>query len=323
MKNLLTVAILIVLIVTGIWLTKPTIDSGTYTVKIGYFTTVINDAPLFIADELGWLKDAGITYELIPLTTSNQALEGVISGRLDLYTAASILPILLASIISPDKLKLFNVAVLGKEQPFDALLTLKENNIALWEGIEGKSIGIYPGSTAQKIVKKILTAKGVDVSKVKIVPLPPQNHIPSLLNGSIDLLHAYEPTIAILKTTGKVKEVYGSLYADLIKGGAPIIGGAISAEFIKSHPNKVETIIRTLDRGYSFMQSNEKEARTIIQQRLNLSPEAASKISPLFGALGSNIDMENVQEFSDLLYDMGELPERVNINSITYKRLVD
>ena len=55
----------------------------------------------------------------------------------------------------------------------------------------------FPGSTATSLLRKYLKDSKVEVGGITFVPIPPQTQLGALLEGSIDALHAYEPTTAI------------------------------------------------------------------------------------------------------------------------------
>jgi len=65
------------------------------------------------------------------------------------------------------------------------------------EDLEGKKIGVFPGSTATNLLKKFLSDNNIDISKIEFIQIVPPNQLPALYGGSIDVLHAYEPTTAI------------------------------------------------------------------------------------------------------------------------------
>ena len=74
--------------------------------------------------------------------------------------------------------------------------------------MEGRKIGVFPGSTATNLLKKFLSDNNIDISKIEFIQIVPPNQLPTLYEGSIDVLHAYEPTTAIaLQRKWKCKEI--------------------------------------------------------------------------------------------------------------------
>ncbi len=66
---------------------------------------------------------------------------------------------------------------------------LAEKNIKTPKDFEGHSVGLQPGSLGEKFFAMLATANGVDVSKVRVVPLSGDVYVPAFLEGRIDLIN--------------------------------------------------------------------------------------------------------------------------------------
>ena len=141
--------------------------------------------PLFIAEEKGFLAEEGLQFKTTAIATSNQLVDGVVAGNLDCYIESSAVPVLAVELQSPGKLKVFAVSEITRETPFDALLVKEDSPIKALSDLAGKKIGVFPGSTATNLLKKYLGDKGLDVSSITFVPMPPPNHLAALVRGSV------------------------------------------------------------------------------------------------------------------------------------------
>ena len=66
-----------------------------------------------------------------------------------------------------------------------------EKNIKTPKDFEGHSVGLQPGSMTERLFPMLAKANGVDVSKVRIVPLAGDVYVPAFLEGRIDLMSGF------------------------------------------------------------------------------------------------------------------------------------
>lgn len=317
-KNLLDAGIIIVIIlVVGFRSILIAGSEKAQTVRIGYLN-IVTSLPLFLAEEKGFLGQEGIEYETVPVSSSNQIVEDIIAGNLDCFVGASAVPVLQAELQSPGKLKIFSVSEITPQKPFDALLVKEGSPIKGLSDLSGKRIGVFPGSTATSLLKKYLTDKGVDVSAITFVPMSPEEHLTALLQGQVDVIFAYEPTIAIALSGGGVKQIHGSVYAQMLSPN-PISVSVVSTAFLQKHPETAIKVIRALEKAMNYMKQQDKEARQLLVERMKLSDDAANRCVFLYMLGHEKIDSALLQRFADMLTALGELEGNVKVDSIIYR----
>ena len=285
------------------------------TVRIGYLN-ITASLPLFIAEEKGFLSDEGINYEALPIATSNQLVDGIVAANLDVFIESSAVPVLAVQSQAPGRLKVFSVSSITKKAPFDAILVKEGSPIQNLPNLAGNKIGVFPGSTATTLLKKYLSDIGIDVSGITFIPIPPQNQITSLLTGSVDALHAYEPTIAIGLEKG-LRQIYGSVYADMLEPNPQGVA-VISTKFLKEHPRIAKKAISALERAMVFMREDETEARKILAKRLNLDVSVANRSGFLYMLPHKEIDAAVFQKYADMLTTLGEIKGNIDVNTVIY-----
>jgi len=289
----------------------------TPTVRIGYLN-LVTSLPLFLAEEKGFLREQGIEYKTMPISSSNQIVDGIVAGNLDCFIGASAVPVLASELQSPGKLKVFSVSEITRQKPFDALLVKEDSPIKTLSDLSGRRIGIFPGSTAINLLKKYLSDKGVDISAITFVPIVPANHLAALLEGSVDVIYAYEPTIAIALSKGGVKQLHGSVYAEMLSPN-PISVSVASTAFLQKHPETAAKVIHALERAMNYMKEQDKEARQILVKRMNLSEDAVNRCVFLYMLGHEQIDSALFQRFADMLTALGELNGHVMVDSFVYR----
>jgi len=318
-KSVLVVLVIVVVVAVVVSLVvRPRITTeAPYTVKIGYLN-IVASLPLFVAEDMGFLKEEGVEFKSLPIGTSNQLVDGLIAKNLDCFIEASAVPVLAVELQSPGKLKVFSVSEITPQAPFDALLVKTESPIKGLADLAGKKVGVFPGSTATRLLKKHLSDKGVDVSETTFIPIPAQNMLAALVGGSIDALHAYEPTTAIALTKGGVRQLYGSVYAEMLSPNPQGVA-AVNMVFLREHPKTAKKVIRALERGMAFMKENDAETRKILVSRMKLSEDAAKRCIFLYMLPHSEIRSEILQKYADMLTELQELGGRVEVQNVLYR----
>ena len=94
-------------------------------VRIGYLN-ITASLPLFVAEANGYFTDEGLAIKTHQIASSNQLVDGIVGGSLDLFVEASAVPVLAVELQSPGRLKVFSVSSITREAPFDALLASEE-----------------------------------------------------------------------------------------------------------------------------------------------------------------------------------------------------
>jgi ABC-type nitrate/sulfonate/bicarbonate transport system substrate-binding protein len=286
-------------------------------VRIGYLNNT-GSLPLFVAEEQGYFKEEGISEEAVPIATSNQLVDALVAGNLDLFPESSAYPVLAVELQSPGRLKIFSASAITKQRPFDSLLVKENSPITKLADLAGKRIGVFPGSTATSLLRKYLQDSRVDAAGMTFVPIPPQTQVGALLEGSVDALHAYEPTTAIALARGGVRKMFGSVYAQLLDPNLQGVG-VVSARFLREQPEAARKVIRAMERAMSFMCQNDADTRRIMGRRLQLDERVAQTSVLLDVQAHVELDRAALQKYADMLTALGELKGQVNVEGLLYR----
>jgi ABC-type nitrate/sulfonate/bicarbonate transport system substrate-binding protein len=296
--------------------TKPCCDA-TPTVRIGYLN-LVTSLPLSVAAEKGFFTEQGVDYKAIPVASSNKIVESVIAGDLDCFVGASVVPVLASEIRTPGRLKVFAASEITVDQPFDALLVREDSPLRTLSDLSGKRIAVFPGTTATNLLRKYFGDKGVSTSTITFVPMSPANHLDALQKGSVDVIYAYEPTIAIALSTGDVARLHGSVYADMLSPN-PISVSVVSSRFLQRHPQTAAKVISALERAMEYMTDKDKETRSILMRKMNISRDAANRCVFLYMLGHEQIDSAVFQRFANMLTEIGELRGCIKVDSLMYR----
>ena len=317
LRRLLVAGVVVALVVLAFLVFRNRSPQAPMVGRIGYLN-IAASLPLFIAEANGYFAEEGVQAETVEMATSDQLVEGIVAGDLDVLIEASAVPVLAAELQSPGTLKVFSVSSITKEAPFDTVLVREDSALANLQDLAGKTIGVFPGSTATNLLKKFLDDSGIDTANITFVPIPPENQLTALLEGSVDAVHAYEPTTAIALSHEGVRDLYGSVYAAMLDRNPQGVA-AVSASFLEERPEAATGVIRALERGMVFMREEEAEARQILGSRLKLEPEVSNRSVFLYMLPHEQVDTAIFQKYADMLIDVGELGGSVDMNTLLYR----
>lgn len=315
-KLILSVLIIALIVVVAFFVFQPK-QEETKVVKIGHLP-ILASLPLYVAQENGYFAEQGIEIEVSKLQSSNQLVDALVRGDIDVVVESSAVPALIVETIDPNKLKIFSVSDITPETPFDSIIVKADSKLEKLEDLENKKIGVFPGSTATNLLKKYLTEKGIDVSTIEFIKIIPPNQLSALYEGSIDALHSYEPSTTIAIESGNAKKIYGSVYADQLNHNPQGVS-LISTKFLNSNPKLAKKTISAFDKASDFIKQNEEETRKIIVKYVAVDENVANNVVLLYMGRSDEIDVEILQDYADMIFEIGELENEIDVSNIIYK----
>ena len=289
----------------------------TRTVRVAYLP-IVTSLPVFVSQDQQLFKQRGIDAEFVEMRTSNQEIEALIRGDVDIVAISSAIPVLRAEQVDPGNLVVFSSSLpTTDEKPFDAILTREETGILSLNDLEGRNIGVFPGSTATNMLKAYLEQNGVRVNDMNFVPLAPPNQLAALEGGAIDALHAYEPTISTAREVSGVRQLHGSVYMPLVNHTQGF--AVVSRRFLEDHRELAHEVIEVLDTAYEIAATDESTARALLETHMGLTPEAAGNTALLDMTSSYALDASYLQSYADVLFELGELDAPFDIRKILYQ----
>lgn len=318
MKNtkLFITILIIALIVVGVFFVFSPKQEEQKVVKIGYLP-IMASLPLYVAQENNYFTEQGVQIETIQLQSSNQLVDALVRGDIDIVVESSAVPALIAETIDSGKIKIFSVSDITSETPFDSLIVKQTSSLSSLKDLEGRKIGVFPGSTATNLLKKFLSDNNIDISKIEFIQIVPPNQLPALYEGSIDVLHAYEPTTAIALQSGNAKKLYSSIYAEQLNHNPQGVA-LISAKFILDNPQLAKKTIIAFNQASDFISQNDAETREVVVKYVKVDKNVADNVVFLYMSRSDTINEEALQSYADMLYDIGEMENKIDVSTLLY-----
>lgn len=316
-KILILVSIITILIIANLlWFNRPQSKTERPAFKLGY-VNVIQALPIFTAQEKGWLDNLNWKIELIKMESSNQVNDAILSNQIDFSSQISIYPPLLTQTSNPNKLQIFATTDLTSDNPFDSIITKSSSQIQNLSDLNSKKVGVFPGVSPTNQLKALFKKQNLDASKIEFVQLAPTLQLQALASGSIDALYGYEPVVTTALLSQDFKKIYGSVYADVFNH-SPAGGWILSTKSKESHPKEIKEITQMLEKSYNYTLDNDLESRKIAQKAFGLDEKVAQKVPLGKTFFNDQIDPNRVQGYADLLFEFGELKQKVETKDMIY-----
>ena len=261
---------------------------------------------------LGWNTDGRAAFLYLGIETGMYAAEGldvrVHRGRGGMNTAIDVsqgrfLFGMLGemSTILPMRQKgsdLKAIFVTGSRSPF-GFQAFAEKNIRTPKDFEGHSVGLQPGSLGEKLFPMLAKVNGVDLAKVRMVPLSGDVYVATFLEGRIDLISGLYDAVyqAVRLRAEKRGKTLTAVWAR--DWGLDTLGNMIMAreQTLREQPDLVRRFLRTSKRALDATRADPAQAMSAI---LKHNPE-----------LERDIVQAQLQAFLELLVDPEGGPARI------------
>lgn len=308
---LLTVAIAVT--TTTVFLRPPNESPKEGRIRVAYAPVVLN-LPAYHAQESGIFAAKTLKVDFKVFGSANDMINAVVAGQVDAVTGVSLVPILNLEKQYPGRARVVLHSKMTDASPFDGIVVKSQSSIQKLSDLEGKKVGIFPGTTAHNLMMALFKKHGVDTSKVELVQLPPSSHLAALESGSIEALLAYEPTLSTALDGGN-RRIFGSIYADLLTPN-PISVTIISRKFERDHPEQAAAFISSLDESIQAIRKSPENTRSALAAFTKIPPSVLQKVNIVDDSLSSEVSTENLQSFIELMVRIGELPSPIDANQL-------
>jgi ABC-type nitrate/sulfonate/bicarbonate transport system substrate-binding protein len=269
-------------------------------------------APLIVAQEKGFFREAGLDVDLRYFPTGGDTIAAFVGGSIQMGSSGSTPTTNLRSRPFPVKIVARISDISGAQQ-----LVVKQNVNSL-EGLYGKKIGLLKGTASEALFNSIVKAYGLDISKFELVNMGPTEMLQGFVRGAVDAVALWEPHSTRARKTGGGKVLVSATHSFL--GPKPVARRVYgdhsvlfaSDTYIREHGSTVRAVLTALAKTVDFMDNNKEETVAILAKELNLDRADMADI------VGVNrytlmLDKEMVSDLNGLsgfLYDLKRIKSR-------------
>ncbi len=254
--------------------------------------------------------------EVVSFSSSNDMVSALVAGQVDVLPAVSLIPLLHLEIQYPGRFRVFSHSRMRKENSTYRLLVKSSSPVQTLASLQGKKIGVFPGTSATRLLSAFLRRNRVDTKKLSFIQLLPSAQVSSLESGAVDALFSYDPLI-LTAEPGRYRALSNSVYAELLEP-CPVGVSVISREFERSRPDVSQRAVAVVQEAIAYVGSHPQQAIALLPRFTRMTPEMASRVNVGDITLSNQPDAAVLQGFIDMLFDIGEIPEKIDAH-----RLID
>ena len=237
------------------------------TITVTHWGSAFYGAPYAVAMAKGFFKQHGADVTgVLTSTGGGTSVRNTLAGDLPYGEVA--LSAAIEAIRAGQPLK---IVCAGAESVADILWIAKPDSpLNSIDDIIGKKIGYTsPGSVTNMLILMAMKAKGIDASKVMLVPAGGIGaNLTAVLSGAIDAGMTGEPVWSQEKS--KVKPVFWT--KDVLPAEMTQTVGIVTEELAASAPEKIRAIIEGRREGVKYIQAHPDDAADIVAKTYNIDP---------------------------------------------------
>jgi ABC-type nitrate/sulfonate/bicarbonate transport system substrate-binding protein len=310
-KLRMTAALVVLIAVAGVRLAS----TRNGRVRVAYLP-VMASLPVFIAEDQHLFAKQGLRPQSISFSTSNDMVNALVSGQVDVLPAVALVPLIHLEIQHPGKVRVFSHSRMRRENSTYRIVVRNDSPLKRLQDLSNKKFGVFPGTSATRLVSAFLRRNSVDPAGITFVQLPPSAQVSSLETGAVDALFAYEP-VALVSEPGRYRTLSNSVYAELSEP-CPLGVSVIARDFERANRDMSSRSVAAIQEAIAFMSAHPDRAKSLLPRFTRMTPEMAARVNVADMTLSNLVDADSLQRFIDLLYEIGEIPEKLDAH-----RLID
>jgi NitT/TauT family transport system substrate-binding protein len=252
----------------------------TTTLKVG-IVGLTADAPLYIANQKGWFKEAGLTIKPQVVGSGAASLAAVVGGANEIGTG-NLLSVVQASArgLALQAIAPANEAAVDASDTAhatSAIIVSKDSPVRSPADLAGKTIAVNAvKSLGDLTILESLEKKGVDVSSVKFTELGFPDMLTALDSHRVDAIWEVEPFVTAAKAQGaRVIDVNFEGTASRL----PLGTYYATKKFINDNPETVRTFASVIKRANQYANDHPDEVRRSVLTFTKIPPAAAKAMA--------------------------------------------
>ncbi len=227
--------------------------SGSKTYRIGLGPWV-GFGPLYLAQEKGFFKDAGVAVDLNVLTGLAERNSALRSGQVDGLAA----PVDYFVLSAGNHLETTIVMEIDESVGGDGIVANK--SIQKFEDLRGKKVAFQRGLPSEFFLRALLQQHGMRLEELNAVDMETAQAGAAFIAKQIDAAGVWEPWLTKAQEQGdghvlaSTKE-YPNLIVDCI---------AFNKDVVAQHPDDVQKIVNAIFRAIDYWKAHPEEANAIM-----------------------------------------------------------
>jgi NitT/TauT family transport system substrate-binding protein len=276
---------------------------------------VVDSAGLYLANQLGYFKQEGLTVKIAPVAQSTQAIPDMLHGTIAAIAGANYVSFVEAQAKGTAQFKILAEGVTCKPNTF-GIAVLPSSGITKPADLAGKKIAVNLTNNIQTLtLNAVLKADGVDPSKVTYVVVPFPNMVTALKAKQVDAISAVEPFLGGAIAADGAKEVVSS--CDGPTADMPMSGYIATSSWAQQNPNTARAFQTALLKAQAYADANPSAVESILPTYTKVTA-AQAKALPL-NTYPSTLDPAEITKVLTLMKSGGLATGSATASSLLFK----
>ncbi len=263
-----------------------------------------------IAQEQGFFADNGLAVELTPATNISEIIP-TLGQQVDISLGTA------TDLIRAADSGLDVVQILGntndtEDNPFVRVIVPADSGIESVTDLEGKRVSSPTLSGVIHVATRYWAQQeGIDPDSIEGVQVPPPATVEQFKAGQVDAAEALEPFAGALVGQGNVS--IGDPFASI---GLPLATNfwIANGEWAANNPDVIAAYQLSLEQAQAFIDSNETDARAILQGYTGMPDPVAANVSlPTFNL---DIRTDDLTRWVEVLVSLGDFEGEIDVSSL-------
>lgn len=230
--------------------------------RVSYFSTVLYDPLVQLADAKGWFKDEGLDVELYSFTKGPEINDAILSGDLDIGYAVGDQPFIAQAAREKDAVIISTASLQGINQGLAGAKDIK--SVA---DLKGKKIAVLLGTMYHKQCLAILAANGLSADDVELVNIFGNESYVALEKGEVSAIE-YGNAWGLKQ----IEDIGGHKLQDAtISPGQALT--YTTRKFATEHQEEVVKFLKVLYKAQDYLLNNSEDAYKTIAEFMNVTTE--------------------------------------------------
>ncbi len=217
--------------------------------------------PLVIAEQQGFFKKHNVDVDLVLYNEYKQTAPQLAAELTD-GAALVLSDVLLEDVGRYSSI----VAATDTSHGADQLIATPE--IAASGDLRGKRLGAAIGTFGELLIREALKRRGLAMTDVALVNIPPESAAEALSQNKIDVAHTFEPFASQAIRQGNV-----SIFTSADTPGLIVDTLVFSNAFLRERPEDVRNFLNAWFEAVEYWQKNPAEGAAIIAAATNQNPQ--------------------------------------------------
>lgn len=279
---------------------------------------------IYVAADKGYFAQEGLEVEMIPMPGGAVILPALLGGSIDIAYSNLVSVILANAEGNPLKIIMHNKSEDSTKAPNtpggykggSAIMVRANSDIRSAKDLEGRNFAV---NTLYGInwlfAQEWMRMGGTDPAKAKWSEVPFPNMEAVLEAGKVDAITAADPTLTVLKTTGRGKIL--DYYFSKVKPNVMVASFIAAEKWIKEQPELMQKFVRAMSRAIEYANTHENEWPTILAKHLKIDLALLEKMEG-GQRFEAKVNMEHLEWYVNLMLRRGLLKKTIDPRTLVY-----